>query len=157
MKRTIRAALARRLADARLIEDKHLAAFAAEVEKARAIYRRWPDLVMSCEMRPDLQAVLHLSQARGIQAEDVMNDPAWRERVREESKEANLRPRSGRRAFTRKSEFRSGRAKTRERNRELAVSGGCIPGSAGQASQFRLYESSPNVSLLAATLNPRCR
>jgi len=72
---------------AQLFENKHLAQFAAEVETARELYRKYPNLVTSPELRPDLQVVLHLAEARGIEAEDVMTDPRWRERVREESRE----------------------------------------------------------------------
>jgi hypothetical protein len=39
------------------------------------MFRRWPELVTSEEMRPDLAAVLPLVEARGIEAEDVMTDP----------------------------------------------------------------------------------
>ena len=71
----------------RLFEDKHLAAFAAEVETARAIYRKYPNLITSPEMRPDLAAVLPMAECHGIEAEDVMTDSNWRERVREEEYE----------------------------------------------------------------------
>ena len=80
--------LSRRLHEAfRIFEDKHMAAFAAEVETARAIFRKYPELVTSEEMRPDLAAVLPLAEARGIEAEDVMTDTNWRETVRRESHE----------------------------------------------------------------------
>jgi len=68
-------------------EDKHLAAFAAEVETARAIFRKYPELITSEQMRPDLAAVLPLAEARGIEAEDVMTDPAWRQAVCDEQAE----------------------------------------------------------------------
>jgi hypothetical protein len=98
MKRTIRAAIdqaeVRKQRDARLLEEsfqhcenKHLAAFAAEVETAREVYRRWPELVTAPELRADLAAVLHLAEALGIEAEDVMTNPYWRERVHEETRE----------------------------------------------------------------------
>jgi len=90
MEKTVRAAI-----DARLLEEsfqhfenKHLAAFAAEVETARKLYRRWPHLVTSKEMRKDLKAVLHLAESHDIEAVDVMTDKQWREKVREETRES---------------------------------------------------------------------
>jgi hypothetical protein len=68
-------------------EDAHLAAFASQVEAARELYRKYPDLITSEELRPDLSAVLPLAETRGIEAEDVMTDPNWRETVRSESHE----------------------------------------------------------------------
>jgi hypothetical protein len=64
-----------------------LAAFAAEVETARELYRKYPDLITSEELRPDLSAVLPLAEARGIEAENVMTDPQSPETVRGESHE----------------------------------------------------------------------
>jgi hypothetical protein len=49
--------------------------------------QRWPDLVTSDEMRPDLAAVLPMDECHIIEAEDVVTDQKWRESIRDESHE----------------------------------------------------------------------